>query len=53
MSIKKRGLNHYNIPVFIVLLVISIIMIYPFIWMVFSAMNLLGSRPEVSGSSRL
>ena len=38
MSIKRKAkLNHYNIPVFIVLLVISIIMIYPFVWMVFSA----------------
>lgn len=34
---KTRNRHHYNIPVFIVLLVFSIIMIYPFIWMVFSA----------------
>jgi len=37
MSIKKNSLNHYNIPVFIILLVFSVAMIYPFIWMVFSA----------------
>ncbi len=37
MNIKRNRLNHYNIPVFIVLLVFSVVMIYPFIWMVFSA----------------
>ncbi len=37
MNIKRSRLNSYNIPVFIVLLVFSVVMIYPFIWMVFSA----------------
>ncbi len=34
---NSRNLKHYNIPVFIILFIISIIMIFPFIWMFLSA----------------
>lgn len=37
MSEKACGRNRYNIPVFVFLLLFSIIMVYPFVWMVFSA----------------
>lgn len=33
----KRGLRHYNMPVFLILLLVSVVMIFPFIWMVLSA----------------
>ena len=33
----KRGLRRYNMPVFLILLLVSVIMIFPFIWMVLSA----------------
>ena len=34
---RKRGLRHYNMPVFLILLLVSVVMIFPFIWMVLSA----------------
>lgn len=37
MKSKSNHLKRYNIPIFIFLFIISFIMIFPFIWMVFSA----------------
>lgn len=38
MNSKRRGrLNRYNIPVFIILLLVSVVMLFPFVWMLLSA----------------
>ena len=37
MSQKKSALRRYNYPVFIFLMIFSLAMIFPFVWMILSA----------------
>lgn len=52
---RKRGLRHYNMPVFLILLLVSVVMIFPFIWMVLSAFKtnadvLIGGQVTYTGA---